>query len=220
MNFAKMTLHYASQYTWNFEAQPWNGYVALEEFVNSYEDSDERKKANFIAGAQLDYGGNALVDLASDTASPEITYTLSVNELEPNAARTGGYRLGKFSFQQFGRPDMNNDYPIVRLGDLHLIHAEAISRDAGDWSLALPEVNAIRGRAGVSAMSSITGDQFLAERGREMFQEASRRTDLIRFGKWGESWWEKGASAEYRELFPIPTEQLTANSNLTQNPGY
>ena len=115
---------------------------------------------------------------------------------------------------------MNNDYPIVRLGDLHLIHAEAVSRDAGDWSLALPEVNAIRARAGVSAMSSITADQFLAERGREMFQEASRRTDLIRFGQWGGTWWEKGASAEYRELMPIPTEQLTANSNLTQNPGY
>ena len=23
MNFHHMTLHYASQYTWNFEAQPW-----------------------------------------------------------------------------------------------------------------------------------------------------------------------------------------------------
>ena len=220
MNFAKMTLHYASQYTWNFEAQPWNGYVALEEFVNSYEDGDARKKANFIAGPQLDYGGNALVDLASDSDTPEIVYSLSINELEPNSARTGGYRLGKFSFQQFGRPEMNNDYPIVRLGDLHLVHAEAISRAAGDWSLALPEVNAIRARAGVSAMSSITAEQFLAERGREMFQEASRRTDLIRFGQWGGTWWEKGASAEYRELMPIPTEQLTANSNLTQNPGY
>ena len=47
MNFHHMTLHYASQYTWNFEAQPWNGYVALEEFVNSYEAGDDRRKANF-----------------------------------------------------------------------------------------------------------------------------------------------------------------------------
>ena len=220
MNFHHMTLHYASQYTWNFEAQPWNGYVALEEFVNLYEDGDARKKANFIAGPQLDYGGNALVDLASDTATPEIVYTLGVNELEPNGARTGGYRLGKFSFKQFARPDLDNDYPIVRLGDVILMHAEATARASGDWSLALPEVNAIRERAGVSALSSITADEFLAERGREMFQEASRRTDLIRFGKWNSSWWEKTNSDAYRSIFPIPSEQLTANTNLTQNPGY
>ena len=220
MNFAKMTLHYASQYTWNFEAQPWNGYVALEEFVNSYDDNDARKKANFISGDQLDYGGNALVDLASDSASPEIVYSLEVNELEPNAARTGGYRLGKFSFKQFGRPEQDNDFPIVRLGDLHLVHAEAVARNAGDWSLAKPEVDAIRSRAGLGSIGTVTADNFLAERGREMFQEASRRSDLIRFSKWGEAWWEKGASAEYREIFPIPTEQLTANSSLRQNPGY
>ena len=75
-----MTLHYASQYTWNFEAQPWNGYVALEEFVNSYEAGDDRRKANFIAGPQLDYGGNALVDLASDSPTPEIVYSIGINE--------------------------------------------------------------------------------------------------------------------------------------------
>ena len=75
---------------------------------------------------------------------------------------------GKFSFKQFARPDLDNDYPIVRLGDVHLIHAEATARAAGNWALALPEVNAIRARAGVSALSSITAEQFLAERGREM----------------------------------------------------
>ena len=220
MNFHHMTLHYASQYTWNFEAQPWNGYVALEEFVNSYEASDDRRKANFIAGPQLDYGGNALVDLASDSATPEISYSIGINELEPNGARTGGYRLGKFSFKQFARPNLDNDYPIVRLGDVHLVHAEATARAAGNWALALPEVNAIRARANVASLSSLTAEQFLAERGREMFQEASRRTDLIRFGKWSDSWWEKTNSDAYRSVFPIPTEQLTANSSLSQNTGY
>ena len=67
---------------------------------------------------------------------------------------------------------------------------------------------------------SLTAEQFLAERGREMFQEASRRTDLIRFGKWNDSWWEKTNSDAYRSVFPIPSEQLTANSSLSQNTGY
>ena len=142
MNFHHMTLHYASQYTWNFEAQPWNGYVALEEFVNSYEAGDARKKANFISGPQLDYGGNALVDLASDSPTPEIVYSLGINELEPNGARTGGYRLGKFSFKQFARPDLDNDYPLVRLGDVHLIHAEAAARKERQGHSVHPEARA------------------------------------------------------------------------------
>jgi hypothetical protein len=54
-----------------------------------------------------------------------------------------------------------------------------------------------------------------------MFQETSRRTDLIRFGKYTGTWWEKPASAKYRELFPIPFEQIQAsNGSLKQNPGY
>ena len=216
-----MTLHYASQYSWNFQDQPWNGYYALEEFYNSYENGDARKTANFIVGPQLDYGGNALVDLASDNADPAINYVPYINELEPNANRIGGARLGKFSFKQFGRPDMDNDFPIVRLGDMYLIRAEATARAAGNWALALPDVNTIRARAGVAAMTSITADQFLAERGREMFQEASRRTDLIRFGKWGASWWEKTNSDAYRTVMPIPAEQIqVSGGTLTQNPGY
>ena len=37
-NLAMMALHYSSQLTWNFDAQPWNGYSTLEEFYNSFED--------------------------------------------------------------------------------------------------------------------------------------------------------------------------------------
>ena len=129
--------------------------------------------------------------------------------------------MGKYSFKQFGRPDMDNDYVIVRLGELYLNRAEALARAAGDWSLAGPDVNVIRTRAGVGPLAPLTADSFLAERGREMFQETSRRTDLIRFGKYTGTWWEKPASAEYRELFPIPFEQIQAsNGSLTQNPGY
>ena len=115
MNFAKMTLHYSSQLTWNFEAQPWNGYAALEEFYNSYDSNDARKANNFIVGPQLDYGGNALNDFAADDdGGIQLDYTPAINELEPNSLHQTGARLGKFSFKQFGRPDQSNDFPIVR----------------------------------------------------------------------------------------------------------
>jgi hypothetical protein len=220
MNFHHMTLHYSSQFTYNFTSQPWNGYVALEEFYNSYDANDKRKANNFIAGVQLDYGGSTIVDY-SDPADPVLNYTPFVNELEPNAQRDGGVRLGKFSFKQFARNDLDNDFPLVRLGDLYLIRGEAKARVSGSWSDALSDVNAIRGRAGVAALGSINAESFLAERGREMFMESTRRRDLIRFGKWDDAWWEKpGGSPAHLELMPIPTEQLQAGGGLTQNPGY
>jgi len=221
MNFHVMTLHYSSQFTWNFNDQPWNGYVALEEFYNSYEANDKRKANNFIVGVQSDYGGSTIVDY-SDPSDPILNYTPFVNELEPNAQRDGGARLGKFSFKQFARSELDNDFPIIRLGDMYLIRAEGKARAANNWSLALDDVNTIRERAGVSDLTALDADAFLAERGREMFQEASRRSDLIRFGKWGDAWWEKaGGQSAHLEIMPIPTEQLTAAAgSLTQNSGY
>ena len=221
MNFSQMTLHGPSQLTYGLDAAPWNGFVTLEEFYNSFEDGDARKEANFLVGPQTDFSGNPLIDFAADDADLQVTYTPAINELEPNALRQGGARMKKFSFQLLGRQDMNNDYPIVRLGDVHLIRGEARARAAGDWDLSLPDVNALRARAGVAPLGSIDADGFLAERGKEMFQESSRRTDLIRFGKFQDSWWEKTNADSFRNLFPIPIDQINASDGtLTQNPGY
>lgn len=221
MNFSQMNLHYPSQLTFALDQQPWNGYQVLEEFYNSYEAGDKRKTANFLVGPQTDFGGNALLDFAADDDDLVVDYTPEINEIQPNSIRQSGARAKKFSFQLFGRPEMNNDYPLFRLGQLHLMRAEARARAAGDWSLALPDVNAIRDRAGVSALTSITADEFSDELGREMFQESSRRTDLIRFGKWGDPWWEKTNSEAHRTIFPIPQAAIDASSgSLTQNPGY
>ncbi len=221
MHFAQMTLHYASQFTWNLEGQPWNGYSALEDFYNSYDDADVRKKANFIVGEQKDYEGSVILDYAANGDDLVLDYTPEINELEPNAYRKSGARLGKFSFRQGQRNNMDNDYPIIRLGDMYLIRAEADARVAGNWNAALTDVNTIRARAGVPALSSLTAEEFLAERGREMFMEVTRRQDLIRFEKFNDAWWEKPASQSYRNVFPIPQEQIDAsNGTLTQNPGY
>jgi starch-binding outer membrane protein, SusD/RagB family len=221
MNFAQMTLHYSSQFTWNLQSQPWNGYSALEDFYNSYESGDKRKAANFIVGPQSDSEGSVILDYAATGGDLALDYTTDINELEPNASRKGGARLGKFSFRQGQKDNMDNDYPIIRLGDMYLIRAESDARVAGNWNVALTDVNTIRARAGISALASITADEFLAERGREMFMEVTRRQDLIRFGKYNDAWWEKPVSAAFRNVFPIPQEQIDASGGtLTQNPGY
>lgn len=221
MNFAQMTLHGPSQLTWGLDSQPWNGFAVLEEFYNSYEDGDLRKEANFLVGPQTDFSGNPLLDFAADDPDLQVNYTPSTNELEPNSLREGGVRMQKFSFKLFQRGDMDNDYPIVRLGDVHLLRAEARARAAGDWSLSLPDVNALRQRAGVAPLGSIDADGFYDERGKEMFQESSRRNDMIRFGKFQDTWQFKTNSDAFRNVFPIPQNQIDAsNGTLTQNSGY
>ena len=224
-NLAMMALHYSSQITWNFDSQPWNGYSTLEAFYNSFDENDARKKASFIAGPQLDYFGNTLLDYATDDGDPELDYTPAINEIFPDGIRQAGARPGKFSYKQFGRADMDNDFTLLRLGQIYLIRAEAAARVGGGWdgAAALTDTNIIRARANATAYTAaeLTETEFLAERGREMFSEAVRRTDLIRFGAYGNAWWEKSTSTANKTIFPIPFDAIqAANGTLTQNPGY
>ena len=75
----------------------------------------------------------------------------------------------------------------------------------------------------------MTLDTILAERGRELLFEARRRTDLIRFGLFtgGNYLWAwKGnqpggaATDAHFNLYALPLNELSANPNLKQNPGY
>lgn len=228
MNFAQMTLHYPSQLTWNLEQQPWNGYSSLEAFYNSYADGDDRKDAFFIEGFQTDTQGNPILDVAFDENDPDgaaINYTPFINELAPNGSRQAGVRMGKFSFKMGQRPDMDNDYTLLRYADVLLMKAEAIARRDDNWNdgTTLMLVNQVRARANASTLASLTEEEFLAERGREMFQESIRRTDQIRFDNWGDAWWEKSAhSTAYRNVMPIPQPQInaTTDGSLTQHTDY
>lgn len=60
----------------------------------------------------------------------------------------------------------------------------------------------------------------LAERGRELYWEGVRRTDLVRFGVFLKPWGLKPTDDPKNLLFPIPNQALAANPNLKQNPGY
>lgn len=115
---------------------------------------------------------------------------------------------------------MSNDFVLYRYGEVLLNKAEALWRMNSGDAEALELVNMIRARAGVDAFTSLTADNLLAERGRELAFEAKRRTDLIRFDAWGEPWWEKGASDDNKKLMPIPASQIAVNNKLVQNPGY
>ncbi len=124
----------------------------------------------------------------------------------------------------------DTDFPMFRLADVKLMYAEALLRggSGGTAGTALQQVNEVRARSGATPLASVELSDILNERGRELYWEGHRRTDLIRFGKYttGYNWAFKGGVPAgkdieaTRSIFPIPTTDRVVNPNLPQNPGY
>ena len=135
------------------------------------------------------------------------------------------------------REFVDADFAVFRLSEMYLIYAESVLRGGtgGDAATALGYLNTIRSRAGATLLSAgdlVTNDAnrtVLDERGRELYWEGHRRTDLIRYGLLTTGtylWpWKGGVSSGTAvdskfNLFPVPTTVRTSNPNLTQNAGY
>ena len=160
-----------------------------------------------------------------------------------------GFVLGKWSNRtSTGAAGVNSefvdtDFPLFRRADFNLMYAEAQMRKDGATNAnnnananatSLGYVNALRERANDGNFANITANQLtlsylLDERSRELHWEAHRRQDLIRFGRYSGgtyNWAWKGnvpfggSIDGFRNLFPVPSGSLSANPNLTQNPGY
>jgi hypothetical protein len=70
-------------------------------------------------------------------------------------------------------------------------------------------------------LGTLTEANLLDERGRELYLEYVRRTDMIRFGVFQQARGFKEQEADdHTNLFPIPANALITNPNLKQNPGY
>ena len=115
------------------------------------------------------------------------------------------------------------DFPLFRLAEMYLIYAECAARGAADKGKGLDYLNEVRSRAGIAPAGSLDLSQIIDERGRELYWEGHRRTDLIRFGLFtsGSYLWEwKGGKASGaamtadRALYPIPASDALANPNL------
>lgn len=121
------------------------------------------------------------------------------------------------------------DFPMIRLGEIYLIYAEACMH-LGAEGMALPKLRELSSRAGVEPPQQISQEFLVAERARELMWEAHRRTDLIRYGLFHTDayrWPYKGGDSyagqsfpEYKCIFPIPPSELATNDKLVQNPGY
>ncbi|MEP6711434.1 MAG: RagB/SusD family nutrient uptake outer membrane protein, partial [Ferruginibacter sp.] len=149
--------------------------------------------------------------------TPEVKSIELGNNLEVTGIRAFKYPID-FQFDDNGNVD--NDYVYFRLGDVILMKAEALLR-SNNAGPALTLVNNLRTNRGASSLASLTLDNMIDERGRELYLETFRRQDLIRFGKFLQPMQEKPDASDPKYLlFPIPNGQVAANPNLLQNAGY
>ena len=113
---------------------------------------------------------------------------------------------------------------IIRYADVLLSFVEASTRRNGDISVTpavLEAFNAVRTRAGLEPVLSVTTKDVFDERRKEFAFENHRWFDLLRQGNVKETMLLHGKSMQdYHVLFPLPSEELAINPNLTQNPGY
>ena len=216
-------LHY------NMTPSGWNGFTTLSDFYDKFEAADKRREASYpgvtdvtgmkvglLLGQQYDENGVAL----NDRKGNPLAFTRAVKLKETgNDLEITGIRVMKYPPDLVGGDQADNDYVIYRYADVLLMKAEALLR-TGKEPEARAIVNSIRTNRGATALTTLTESNLLDERSRELYWESQRRQDLIRFGRFLEAWQEKPASEPKRLLFPIPSEQLAVNANLTQNPGY
>lgn len=205
----------------------WYGYRATSGLVNLFADktggSDQRA---MFTTSKYSTGANQLsiADISNFDQGPHVIKYVNKRSDGAKVSDPTGYFA-------------DIDFPVFRLSEMYLIYAEATLRGGagGDKTTALNYLNLIRARAyggtttGQLTINDLTLQFILDERGRELYWEGHRRTDLIRYGLLTTGtylWpWKGGVASgtavdSKYNLFPIPASVLSSNSNLTQNSGY
>ena len=195
----------------------WSGYRATKAFTQSF--TDTANDGRFIYQVA---GQKQQVDTISLFSNG---WAMAKYKNITSTGVAGSDQGGDF---------VDTDFPYMRLAEVYLMYAECAAQGKADVGTATGYINELRERAYGDASGNIGSgdinlDFILAERGRELQWEGKRRTDLIRHGKFttGSYLWEfKGGVAEgtsvgdYLNLYPLNADDLVANPNLTQNPGY
>ena len=210
----------------------WAGNRARSQLLNKFFPEGSAPEANIADMALAAYDNRALfygIDRELVVKTP--------------SEFTSGYSVGKFrnTYSSGAAPHnqqfIDADFFLMRAAEAYLIAAEADLREDNQLSdNALGYINDLRLRANATAVSmeDCTLDYILDERSRELYYEGFRRTDLIRYGYFGgeksgdkKALWEwKGGVQNgqgfdaFRNLYAIPAEDINANPNLKQNPGY
>jgi starch-binding outer membrane protein, SusD/RagB family len=209
----------------------WYGYRTTSSLVNLFADRTGATDKRAMFTTSLAGTSNAqltITDIGNFSTGPRVKKY--VNKRSDN---------GQVSDANLTFSDI--DFPVFRLSEMYLIYAEAFLRGGtgADAVTALDYINKIRFRAydnsygpgnvGKVNATDLTLQFILDERGRELFWECHRRTDLVRYNLLTTGtylWpWKGGVASgtavnpKYN-LYAIPAVNRVANPNLTQNTDY
>ena len=163
---------------------------------------------------------------ASAAAPGEILFEMVINTPESQGKET-----------QAGEDIMDANVPVIRLSETYLIAAEAAVK-TGDNAKAIRYLGAIAQRANPSRTLegvTVTLDDVMTERRKELVAEGHRMFDVIRNGGTVKriddtdsnlaSTRHFAADKEfnwdfYKIILPVPKAERDANPNVAQNPGY
>jgi len=119
-----------------------------------------------------------------------------------------------------------NSATEIRLAEMYYALAEVKFR-SGDIAGAARLLDAVRERnfpedkwaanSYENNLSRLTEDEFVDELGREFIGERHRRTDLVRWNRFNDAWWDKAVDSDDRTVFPIPSQAINANPLLKPN---
>lgn len=238
-----MTLHYNS---WNEKkgSAGWNGFSTLADFYSTFGANDQRVgqapyagvtdisglEPGFLVGQQVDEDGVELKDRQGNGLA--FTPEVSLVETQKERIEVAGIRVIKYppDYNAYDGGNQRNQLQIFRYADVVLMVAEAHAR-MGDIATAQTMINdlrAIRGAAPITSLALVNSSDIndpntiIAERGRELYWESWRRQDMIRFGVFTLATDLRPADEDpvRNLLYPIAPDELLANPNLVQNPGY
>ncbi|MFX1705052.1 RagB/SusD family nutrient uptake outer membrane protein [Chitinophaga sp. CC14] len=130
-----------------------------------------------------------------------------------------------FKYKIQSGTDLKEYSMVFRLAEQYLIRAEAKTY-LGDYTGARSDLNAVRTRAGLPESSAADKAGLLSS------LEHERQVEL--FTEWGHRWLDlkrtgratavlgliKPGWKATAVLYPIPAQEISANKNITQNPGY
>ncbi|MBR06817.1 MAG: hypothetical protein CMP48_03945 [Rickettsiales bacterium] len=206
----------------NGDRTGWGWQHVYQSVLEEWSDADPRKDYNlFIDGEVL---------------SADVTYRSTSGHQADRSAREGGGSVQKFwQTLPVGKPVfVPRDWPVIRVADLMLIHAEADLMADGNLSAAgLANINAVRTRAELSPLGSADREDILQERRWELFMEGHRWFDLMRtktaetafdqiaaLDPEGEDFDKLDFNPQRHYKLPYPYSALVANQGLTQKTGW
>jgi len=217
-------------------------------FANEFAPSNSGLSVINGQGLSYNYPTNSIIsafeagDLRKNVALAE-GYTKSTGEYisDDGTGTYGNSRYIKKFLSQVTVPyDAENDFPIIRMGDVLLLYCEAVNESQGVTSEIINYYNMIRQRAGLNPKTTaeITNSfdfrQLIRQERRvELAFENQRWFDLLRWGNTSqflnttfiqdEIYKVAGYSPNFSLeaiLLPIPSIVLDINPNIPQNLGY